>query len=194
MSAGRLSRMKARTSSRNATSSGVKRRSIRCPSLLAGSDFGSRGQRKEGRSELLQQTLDVVQFHLRPLAVGATMTQFLLDRLGALPLPLLGYRDVGALISAGAPLAIAPSEWVAAGLRAARWWALAVAIALIVALTVVQRQPHRAIAIAFLLAAILAVLLAELLGHRLAHLTTTLLQRLDCLLLCFAGPGVVAFR
>src|SRR5689334_17064031 len=122
------------------------------------------------------------------------MTQFLLDRLRPLPLALLRYRNIRALISAGAALAVAPAEWVATSLCATGRRPLPVAIALIIALTVVQRQSHRAVAIAFLLAAVLAVLLTELLGHRLAHFAAALLQCLDRLLLRLAGPGVIAFR
>lgn len=43
-------------------------------------------------SELLEQTADVVQLVLRAGAVGAAAAQFLLDRLGALLLALLGHR------------------------------------------------------------------------------------------------------
>src|SRR5271168_1674604 len=52
----------------------------------------SNGEGEAGRSELLQQTADVVQLVLRPGAVGATPAQLLLDRLGALLLALLGDR------------------------------------------------------------------------------------------------------
>ena len=65
-------------------------------------------------SELLQQPVDVVQLELRPLALGAAAAQLFLDRLSALTFALLRHCHIGALIRAGATLAIAAAKRIKA--------------------------------------------------------------------------------
>src|SRR4030081_715051 len=105
ISAGRLSRVKAHTSSREACSFRVKRRSIGRSSYwsvaLGATVAGGEGVcNPTAGSELLQQPIDVIQFHLRPRAFGTAAAELLLDRLGALALALLRHGHIGTFIGA----------------------------------------------------------------------------------------------